>query len=124
MSKNKAITFDGTIDSFFRNCQKVHLINDWWNEKVIQGLGYKIFEARLIPLNKKWPNIPKEDEFRPIIVLSAAYKWLELRFLKKLKEYLVTRLDINQTGFVPGCTTHLNIVHLIEHVKTFKKKDA
>lgn len=41
----------------------------------------KIGEARLIPLNKVWPDIPKAHEFRPIVVLSPMFKFLELRFL-------------------------------------------
>ena len=85
MSKNKTITFDGTIDLFFKNCKKTCLLNDWWNEKVKKAFGKKTFEARLIPLNKKWPSIRLYDESRPITVLSAGYKWLELRFLSKLK---------------------------------------
>ncbi len=48
-------------------------------------LSYKIFEARLIPLNKAYPDIPEEDQFRPLVVLSPAYKWLLLRFFIKLK---------------------------------------
>ena len=58
-------------------------------------LGNKVFEAQLIPLKKKWPSILKSHEFRPITVLSAAYKWLELRFMNKLKAYLVNELDRN-----------------------------
>jgi len=46
-------------------------------------LGNKVFKA------------PKSNEFRPITVLSAAYKWLELRFMNKLKAYLVNELDRN-----------------------------
>jgi hypothetical protein len=46
-----------------------------------------MFQARLCPLNKVWPNIPLSDEFRPIEVLSPLYKFLELRFLSKLNTY-------------------------------------
>jgi hypothetical protein len=52
-------------------------------------------EARLIPLNKEYPNIPSREQFRPIVVLSIMFKWLELRFLKKLNEYMVDKLDKN-----------------------------
>lgn len=65
--------------------------------------------ARLIPLNKVYPNIPKREEFRPIVVLSIMYKWLELRFLKKLNDYMVYKMDRNQVGFVRGMGTHVNI---------------
>ena len=43
-------------------------------------LNHKSFEVRLIPLNKVWPNIPKVEDFRPIIVLSPIIKWMEMRF--------------------------------------------
>jgi hypothetical protein len=49
------------------------------------------------------------------------YKFIELRFLPKLKHYLVHRLDQNQTGFVPGCGTSVNIQLLIEMMKDQKK---
>lgn len=55
----------------------------------------EIGAARLVPLNKVYPNIPKKDQFRPIIVLSPLYKWIELRFLEKLNNYLINNLDRN-----------------------------
>ncbi len=59
-----------------------------------------MFEARLCPLNKVWPQIRKNDEFGPIVVLSPLFKFLELRFLSKLNKYLTFQLDRNQIGFV------------------------
>jgi hypothetical protein len=59
-----------------------------------------MFQARLCPLNKVWPNILLSEEFRPIVVLSPLYKFLELRFLSKLDTYLTQKLDRNQIGFV------------------------
>ena len=66
----------------------MYLLSNWWNNHIIHLLGDQIFEARIIPLNKVWPDIPKIDQFRPIIILSHAYKWLELRFLYKIQRYL------------------------------------
>ncbi len=43
-----------------------------------------IFKARLVPLNKKWPDIPKADKFIPIVILSYMLKFLEMRFERKL----------------------------------------
>ncbi len=71
------------------------------------------FEARLIPLNKVWPRIPRGDQFRPICVLSPAYKWLELRFLPRLRDYMSHGLDRNQTGFVPRMGTAVNLKLLL-----------
>ena len=55
----------------------------------------KLGETKLIPLDKVYPKIPKNDEFKPIIVLSIMYKLLEFRFLKKLNYYLLQHLDRN-----------------------------
>jgi hypothetical protein len=41
-------------------------------------------KARLITLNKVWPNIPTLDNFRPITVLSPIIKFIEMIFLPKL----------------------------------------
>lgn len=69
--------------------------------------------SRLIPLNKVYPDIPMENQFRPIFVLSAMFKFLELRFAPKLKNYLKRHLDRNQTGFISGMGTHVNLRALL-----------
>ena len=61
MSKYKAVTFDGWSDHWFHFTQNSALINNWWNLETIKLLGPKIFEARLIPLNKVWPDIPNPE---------------------------------------------------------------
>jgi hypothetical protein len=40
------------------------------------------------------------------------FKWLERRFLPQLQNYLTIRLDRNQTGFVAGMGTSVNILLL------------
>jgi hypothetical protein len=59
-----------------------------------------MFQARLCPLNKVWPNIPLSEEFRPIVVLSPLYKFLNLRFFSNLNTYLILKLDRNQIGIL------------------------
>jgi len=59
-----------------------------------------IFKARLVPLNKVWPEIPTYQDFRPIAILSSMFKVLELRFIPKLAEYMKERMDVNLIGFV------------------------
>jgi len=39
-------------------------------------------------------TIPKTEEFRPIVVTSAIIKWIEIRFIPKLRDYLINKLDI------------------------------
>ena len=58
LSKNKAATFDGFSDIWFKQTQNVHLLQDWWNHQTIKRLSPQSMEARLIPLNKVYPNLP------------------------------------------------------------------
>ena len=48
------------------------------------------------------PEIPKEEDFRPIMILSPLVKWLELRFAKGLQEYCSERMSHGQIGLVKG----------------------
>ena len=59
MSTKKAITFDGFSDHWIHHSKNINFFNDIWNDNSIKKLGDKIFEARIIPLNKVWPAIPE-----------------------------------------------------------------
>ena len=63
-----------------------------YNEDTIQIIP-KLYHARLVPLNKANPNKTSSNEFRPIVILSAFYKFIELRFLHKLNKYLSERMS-------------------------------
>ena len=91
-SHDKALTFDGWSDNFLKTCEERKLLTDFWKDEAIMKSN-DIFEASLIPLNKVWPEIPTREQFRPIVVLSPLLKWIESRFLKKLQEYMLHRLD-------------------------------
>ena len=84
MSSGKGITFDGFSDTWFKYTKKTNILRNWWNNDTLLLLDKYIFRARLIPLNKVYPEIPRYNQFRPIVVLSAAYKYLEARFLPAL----------------------------------------
>lgn len=102
MSKNKGVTFDGFSDNWFRKSNQKFLTN-WWNNETISHLFPLSFEARLIPLNKAHPSIPNKQQFRPIIILSSSLKWLESRFKKPLQNYLNSKIDKDQIGFISDC---------------------
>ena len=78
MSKKKAITYDGFNDKWFSETDRRDLLSILWNRSVLSLP--KLGEARLIALNKCWPNIPNANQFRPIIVLSPLFKFLEHRW--------------------------------------------
>jgi len=92
------------------------LLRNLWTPEAMSKLR-DCTAARLIPLNKVWPKIPGINDFRPIIVLSAIFKFLELRFLPKLQCYLSQKMDKCQTGFVPKLGTQINILELIKQIK-------
>jgi hypothetical protein len=94
MSCNKGITKDGFSDRWFKTSINFNLINDLWNANIEKGLK-NCYEARLVPLNKNYPDIGRYDQFRPIAILSAMVKYLELRFLPKLEAYMVNKMDPN-----------------------------
>lgn len=57
-------------------------------------------------------------------MLSPAYKWLELRFLPRLRDYMSRELDRNQTGFVPGLGTSVNLVLLLERLRECRRREG
>jgi hypothetical protein len=79
----------------------------------------------IIPLNKVWPDIPHEDQFRLVLVLNSMhFKWLELRFLPQLACYLTDNLDRNQTGFVRGMGNNVQLRLFIEKFRTSRRRDG
>jgi len=93
MSKDKAVSFDGFSDNWFRKTTKYELLCGWWGHSILHILGDSPFRARLIPLNKVWPTIPCADKFRTIVVINPLVNWLESRFLFNIRTYLISRLD-------------------------------
>lgn len=52
------------------------------------------------------------------------YRFLQIRFFYKLKNYLKYEFDRNQTGFESGMGTSVNIQLLIDKIKKANKKDG
>ncbi|KAM3146248.1 hypothetical protein pb186bvf_001593 [Paramecium bursaria] len=115
-SYNKAVNYDGISDNFIRKTKSWLILNDLWNDNTRQ-VNPLVFRARLVPLNKAHPDIPKSNDFRPIVVLSSLYKFMELRFLRNLNEYLCNTLNKEQQGFIPGSGTSVCHSRLINILK-------
>ena len=121
LSTGKALSYDLFSDMVLRDdktCEKLStILKDLWSNKLndIQGIE-NIFKTRLVALNKVHPNIPKPNEFRPIIIMSLIVKIMESRWLPKLKEYMITKMCPAQTGFVPGQGVFTNIFRAIRRV--------
>jgi hypothetical protein len=128
MSRDKAISWDLFPDNFcriFNNREErserfLNLLGQLWTIP-ISKLDQIHFKARVVPLNKVHPQIPKKGEFRPIIVQSPIIKLLEMRFYDKLMEYCKGGIVKSQTGFVAGCGTDLNLVRIVERIKETRK---
>lgn len=88
----------------------------------LNQFGEQHFEARLVALNKVHPQIPKPNEFRPIIVMSPLLKFLESRFLPKLQLYSTTQMLPSQIGFVKGFGCEVNIKRLIMRGKELLRR--
>ena len=78
----------------------------------------EIFCSRLLPLNKTHPNLPDKSQMRPIVVTSALFKVLELRFVDELRDAFdkLPPLSKGQVGFISGMSTHVNISRLCEQI--------
>ncbi len=50
-----------------------------------QRIADKHMDARFIPINKNYPNIPEFNQYRPIVVASPVVKMLEGIIVDKLK---------------------------------------
>ncbi len=59
-SYGKGLTADGFSDTWLKKTQCWELLADLWHPQAINNLA-RCFEARLIALNKVWPDIPKGD---------------------------------------------------------------
>lgn len=91
ISLDKAITFDGLCHDLFK-LDKSEMLLDSWNSDTL-SISNKFYECRLVALNKKFPNIPSKEQFRPIVIISPLVKFLELRFIPKLKNYITNEME-------------------------------
>jgi hypothetical protein len=57
LAKNKAITFDGFVEDWFLKTERIDLVSNFWNRETVEA-NRNLGEARLIPLNKVYPDIP------------------------------------------------------------------
>jgi hypothetical protein len=79
MSNGKALGYDLVSDQWLRRTKNIELIQNLWNPIIFDNCR-QVFRARLVPLNRAYPRIPKKEEFRPITVLGSVYKIMDMRF--------------------------------------------
>ena len=127
LSTNKAIAHDALSDILFKcnhgnetpsniELAAKKLRNLWrTNLDELEDFGPS-WDARLVPLNKIFPETPNRKQMRPIVIQSPLIKLLEARFLTKLQTYLTQKLDRSQTGFVKGMGTQVNLWRAIKRI--------
>lgn len=135
ISSNKAISWDCIQDTSFRLCckrmelscekceRKIKMIRElfkeeFWNKP---GASYHL-KCRLIALDKCHPKIPSLEEYRPIVITSAVLKLLEAYIIDDLRNYGISRLHKDQTGFVQGVGTQHNILRLVKEKRRLGDK--
>ena len=132
-STGKAIAYDGISDILFSsreddkkqtNVGKTakKLRNLWRVPLHNYAVTQEMWDTRLIPLNKVFPNVPSRKDLRPIAVQSPLVKLLEGRFLQKLQEYLNFKLDRSQTGFIQKMGIHVNLTRALDRISLRTKQ--
>lgn len=138
ISTNKAIAYDATSDILFKksngsegeipNIKKTAMkLRNLWRIDFdsIEGMEDS-WDSRLVPLNKVFPHTPSRTQLRPITIQSPVIKLLEAKFAKKLHNYLNTKLDRAQVGFVKGLGIQVNLVRALKRItlRTAKKQNV
>jgi len=78
-----------------------------------------IFKSKLIPLNKKHPQVPLPNQIRPIVVTNPFFKLMEVKFTEGLTRgfNMLSKFSEAQTGFIKGMSTQVNILRLLDFVR-------
>lgn len=123
LAHGKACSYDLFSDTVLSQKDLVKrissILNDLWSSDILNwDLAQIFFKARLMPLNKLYPNLPRKEDFRPIMILSVILKILETRFLPKLETYMIESMHTSQTGFVPGQGVFVNIFRALRQIKS------
>lgn len=71
---------------------------EFWEDE----LAKQHFRARLVCLDKRYPETPAVSDYRPIVIASPVIKFLEGLIKKELAVYMSERLNKKQYGFVKG----------------------
>jgi len=132
MSCGKAVSFDLVGDDMFAvyriggrvtedTLARAEALRHVWCPDFLNSRDLELaLEARVIPLNKKFPKAPKVNEIRPIVVSSQLVKFMEMRFVGKLREWMKTGICKAQTGFVPEMGTEVNLWRILRRANAKK----
>jgi hypothetical protein len=118
VSQGKGISLDGVDDELFKigrhkNCsaesycqtckKKIGILKsaldpEYWKTRQAK----EHLNGRLVCLNKKYPKLPTIQDYRPIVVLSPIYKFIEGYIMNSLRSHARAGISLDQYGFIPG----------------------
>jgi hypothetical protein len=114
MKKEKAPGIDGVTTEMLLKCWDFlggdccAIIHDFWTK---QKLSKQMLSAK-IKLIHKGGEKQFLKHWRPISLLNVPYKIIAKLLADRLKHILPNLVDIQQTGFIQGCSIHDNILTL------------
>jgi len=123
LSLKKAMGYDQFPDEllklpYIKNKFKTAFIIILSTYKIPDYLKY----GRLILLSKEKKNaFPQIDNTRPIVILSALYKLIEIYWISNTKKIIWKKIGIHQTGFREKGSCQFNICRLKYWLKREKK---
>ena len=112
VAPKKGITFDGIEDSWF------YLCSQFYSQKGVESCASYTKKRTIVEvftrkeywsrpesadhLNKKFPLTPLMPEYSPIVVSSLVIKFLEGFIKPSLDKYSISRMRVEQFGFIRG----------------------
>lgn len=122
ISQHKALSLDEFPDELVNDEKIAKKLMNWTIRKLNGEPIEQIYnEGKLILLNKTDSEFPLPEETRPIVILSAVRKFLELAWYEKYNSKIWSKIGPWQIGFKPGHCTQENIANLCQWLNKNKK---
>ena len=90
----------------------------FWDKDIAQ----ESLNAKLFPINKVAPEIPKVEQIRPIVAQSPIISAIEQYIAPYQDDEVENICGLEQCGFRKNLSTHTQTLRLISHVKGQKSK--
>ena len=119
----KAIAMDCIGDNIFGvECYEtaMKVLRDLWSRVKIKNFHFKM---RLVPLNKKYPDVPVPDQVRPVVVCGPLMRILGTRLRGKLQDYLKYHLHRSQVAVTEGMDIYVDIWRASHRINELRSRN-